>query len=263
MNNKLNEDWVAITQDNTLSEYNQACLDAFSDDFNFSKFKKDPRYTPILEHVSVENGYKYIDQITQYEIENDLIESFKENDIHGSPNIVDYGDRFGKISPSTLRYISNALDISHFVGEGEINKIVEIGGGYGGLCKTISCFCDFDEYHIYDIEPASKLQKKYLSNFDVGNKVFTHSTPEKIENVDLVISNYAYSELNLELQNAYYENVIVNSKRVYMILNKGQVSRQVLLERAEKDFTVSVEKVLDFWPPNGYLYFTTMVRKGV
>ena len=46
-----------------------------------------------------------------------------------------------------------------------------------------------------------------------------------------------------------------------MILNKGQVSRDVLLKIAEEDFTVTVDKVLDFWPPNGYLYFTTMVKK--
>ena len=46
-----------------------------------------------------------------------------------------------------------------------------------------------------------------------------------------------------------------------MILNKGQVSREVLLERAQEHFDVTVEKVLDFWPPNGYLYFTTMIRK--
>ena len=46
-----------------------------------------------------------------------------------------------------------------------------------------------------------------------------------------------------------------------MILNKGQVSREVLLKRAQEHFDVTVEKVLDFWPPNGYLYFTTMIRK--
>jgi hypothetical protein len=46
-----------------------------------------------------------------------------------------------------------------------------------------------------------------------------------------------------------------------MILNKGQVSREVFLKRAENDFDITIEKVLDFWPPNGYLYYTTMVKK--
>ena len=46
-----------------------------------------------------------------------------------------------------------------------------------------------------------------------------------------------------------------------MILNKGQVDREVFLNKAEKDFNINVEKVLDFWPPNGHLYFTTMIKK--
>ena len=165
------------------------------------------------------------------------------------------------ISPSTLRYIQNALDISYFYGEGDLNKIVEIGGGYGGLCKTINCLCDFGQYHIYDMEPASKLQEKYLSNFKIDGEVIHHSEPEELKDIDLLISNYAYSELGEKLQDLYYNNVILNSKKVYMILNKGQVSREVFLERAKKDFDVTVEKVLDFWPPNGYLYYTTLIRK--
>ena len=83
----------------------------------------------------------------------------------------------------------------------------------------------------------------------------------KRQDIDLVVSNYAYSELNEELQNIYYDNVIANSNKVYMILNKGQVSREVFLKRAENDFDITIEKVLDFWPPNGYLYYTTMVKK--
>ena len=108
---------------------------------------------------------------------------------------------------------------------------------------------------------ACKLQEKYLSNFEIEGDLFYHSEPEELKDIDLLISNYAYSELGENLQDLYYNNVVRNSKKVYMILNKGQVSREVLLKRAEKDFTVTVDKVLDFWPPNGYLYFTTMVKK--
>ena len=209
--------------------------------------------------ISPEHGEEYAHTIQAYELDDEMIEEFKENDEIGGANIVEYDEPFGRISPSTLRYIQNALDISYFFGEGELNKIVEIGGGYGGLCKTISCLCDFGEYHIYDIEPASKLQQKYLKEFKI--EIIPHNVPEKLEDIDLVISNYAYSELNEELQDLYYNNVIKNAKKVYMILNRGQVSREVLLKRAKEDFHVTIEKVLDFWPPNGHLYYTTMVKK--
>ena len=256
----MNEDWNCLGVE-SKDPYSQICVEAVEDDNIFKNFKKDPRYTAILEHVSVEQGRLYTQDILDYEIDNDLINTFKENDSIGGSSIFDYGEPFGRISPSTLRYIQNALDISYFFGEGELNKIVEIGGGYGGLCKTINCLCDFEEYHIYDLESSGKLQKKYLSNFDISGKVFFHSIIEKIENVDLVISNYSYSELNAEYQELYYDAVIKNSNKVYMILNKGQVDREVFLNKAEKDFNINVEKVLDFWPPNGYLYFTTMVKK--
>tara|TARA_R100000697_G_scaffold87935_1_gene99841 strand:+ start:46 stop:381 length:336 start_codon:yes stop_codon:yes gene_type:complete len=111
------------------------------------------------------------------------------------------------------------------------------------------------------MKEASKLQEKYLSYFDIEGSVIHHSEPEALEDIDLLISNYAYSELGENLQDLYYNNVIQNSKKVYMILNRGQVSRDVLLKRAEEHFDVTVEKVLDFWPPNGYLYYTTMIRK--
>ena len=256
----MNEDWNCLGEE-SKDPYSQICIEAVENDDIFNKFKKDPRYTAILEHVSIEQGKLYAQDILDYDIDSDLISSFKDNDIVGGSSTFNYGEPFGRISPSTLRYIQNALDISYFFGEGELNKIVEIGGGYGGLCKTINCLCDFGEYHIYDMDAASKLQKKYLSYFEIYGKVVHHSEPEKLEDIDLVISNYAYSELGEKLQDLYYNNIIKNSKKVYMILNKGQVSREVLLKRAEEHFDVTVEKVLDFWPPNGYLYYTTMIRK--
>jgi len=252
------EDWSCLAQHDT-TPYTEICVEAVENDEVFARFKQDTRYTAILEHVPPEHGEEYAHTIQAYELDEDTINSFKENDSIGGANLVEYDEPFGRISPSTLRYIQNALDISYFYGEGELNKIVEIGGGYGGLCKTISCLCDFDEYHIYDIEPASKLQEKYLSKF--GVKAVHHSVPEETKDIDLVISNYAYSELGENLQDLYYNNVIKNAKKVYMILNRGQVSREVLLNRAKEDFDVRVDKVIDFWPPNGYLYYTTMVKK--
>ena len=145
----MNEDWNCLGEE-SKDPYSQICIEAVENDDVFNKFKKDPRYTAILEHVSIEQGKLYAEDILDYDIDSDLISSFKENDIVGGSNIFNYGEPYGRISPSTLRYIQNALDISYFFGEGELNKIVEIGGGYGGLCKTINCLCDFGEYHIYD-----------------------------------------------------------------------------------------------------------------
>ena len=173
----MTEDWSCLSQQDT-DPYAQICKEAVDNDSKFKTFKQDPRYTAILEHVPYEQGREYVETIQQYEIDQDLIEIFKENDTVGGANVLEFDKPFGMISPSTLRYIQNALDISYFYGEGELNKIVEIGGGYGGLCKTINCLCDFGEYHIYDMEAASKLQEKYLSYFEIDGKAvsYTHLT---------------------------------------------------------------------------------------
>ena len=255
-----NRDWTCLGYE-SVNPYIQICMEAVKDDEVFEKFKKDPRYTAILEHVSYEQGKEYAEGILQYDVDVELVDSFKDNDLIGGSTTFNYQQPFGRISPSTLRYIQNALDISYFFGEGELDKIVEIGGGYGGLCKTINCLCDFSEYHIYDLNEVCKLQEKYLSNFEMNGRIIYHSELEPMEDIDLLISNYAYSELGENLQDLYYNNVVKNSKKVYMILNKGEVSREVLLKRAQEHFDITVDKVLDFWPPNGYLYYTTMVRK--
>ena len=107
----MTEDWSCLSQQDT-DPYAQICKEAVKDDDKFKTFKKDPRYTAILEHVPYEQGREYVDSIQQYEIDKELIESFKENDKVGGANIIEYDEPFGIISPSTLRYIQNALDIS-------------------------------------------------------------------------------------------------------------------------------------------------------
>ena len=37
------------------------------------------------------------------------------------------------------------------LGEAPISRVVEVGDGYGGLCKTLSVVCDFDEYILVDL----------------------------------------------------------------------------------------------------------------
>ena len=119
---KINDDWSCIGSE-SISPYAEVCLESVNDDNVFKNFKSDPRYIAITENVPIENGKIYAEDIQAYDIDADLISAFKENDLYGGANIVNYGEPFGLISPSTLRYIQNALDISYFFGEGELNKI--------------------------------------------------------------------------------------------------------------------------------------------
>ena len=67
----MTEDWSCISQKDT-DPYAQICIEAVNDDSKFQNFKRDSRYTAILEHVPYEQGRQYVETIQQYEIEKEF-----------------------------------------------------------------------------------------------------------------------------------------------------------------------------------------------
>ena len=204
------------------NNYIDMCSKILSDNEIFKNFKSSEHYNVILEHVDENLGRQYYEHIQKVgnNIFEDMFENFAENDSIGNPKQFLYGDK--KISPTTLRYIKNVLDLSILCDGIQINKVVEVGCGYGGLCKTMSVLCDFDEYICVDLPEVVALQEKYLSQFsNLKDKVkFVPCNKLKnISNVDLFISNYALSELTIEAQLNYYDKIIKNSKVVYITYN--------------------------------------------
>jgi putative sugar O-methyltransferase len=229
---------------NNISAYLSICDYASDNENIFSKFKKDPAYRQILEHISYDEGMKYVERFAvpiSEVLEN--LSKFKENDFYGSPDIFDYGD-LGNISPTTIRYIKNTYDILNYFKGIEIKNIVEIGGGYGGLCKVMSSVIDFDNYLLFDLPQPNKLSKKYISMFpDIEPKVqiLTIDELEELEGVDLVVSNYAFSELSRDLQDEYYEKIISKSSNFYMMFNpisNTNLQFDEFLEITSEKFTV-------------------------
>lgn len=225
-----------MPSDEICEKYISACKDVVFDNEKFKNFKMIPEYQEILEHVDNNLGLMYYQHIisTDKQFFYDNYEKFCENDLVGNPKKYNY-DSFN-ISPTTLRYIKNTLDMSSLCEDIEINKIVEIGPGYGGLCKTLSTVCNFEEYCMVDLPEVIELQKKYMSNFkEVYSKIkfIPCNKLEKIENVDLFISNYAFSELDLKTQNKYYDNIIKTSKVVYITHNSS--NRNLLIDKLTKD----------------------------
>ena len=216
---------------NDAKNYIDICNKILESEELFSNFKTLPEYNMILEHVHYELGEEYLEYIKDVgeEIYNENLNKFLENDLIGNPKKFLYDGI--EISPSTLRYIKNCLDLSSLCEGQKISKVVEIGGGYGGLCKTLSVLCDFDEYINIDLLEAVKIQEKYLHNFpelQSKTKFIPCDQLTDIFDVDLLISNYSLSELNIDAQLNYYDKVIKNSKVVYITYN-------LLLDNTSKD----------------------------
>ena len=213
--------WTAEKQ--YADDYVNTCIDIVEDDEVFVKFKSIQGYKNILEHVTPRQGAEYLQVVMEMAggalLEN--LDEFKENDTIGTPDKFSYPET-GKISPTTIRYIKNVFEMATLLGESPISRIVEVGGGYGGLCKTLSVVCDFDEYILVDLPEAVAVQEKYLKNFPelyVKCKFVSCDDVESVKDVDLFISNYALSECDYDTQVNYYDKFVSNSKFAYIIYN--------------------------------------------
>ena len=71
-------------------EYVEAVLKAVYDYGAFTKFKQDPRYTRILEHVSVQQGGRFLEEISKDSPDFvTRINDFKKNDLEGGSTVSD------------------------------------------------------------------------------------------------------------------------------------------------------------------------------
>jgi putative sugar O-methyltransferase len=222
------------------------CNKYLEDDNAFETFKANQDYFKTFD-VDPDHGSIYKQMVEeQFEFDrdeyNDLLERFKENDSFGAPKTYDYNGH--QFSPPTLRYIKDSFFIKSHLGDDPINRILEVGAGYGGLCKTLDVILDFKEYYFVDLAPAVKVQQKYLHQFECLNDkklVFIPTTvDEKVEDIDLFISNYSLSECNFDIQMKYYDQYISQSKYVHIIYNYYTGDFNKFADKLRTDFKVTI-----------------------
>ncbi|MBX3718321.1 MAG: putative sugar O-methyltransferase [Parachlamydiales bacterium] len=200
------------------STYLDMCEKAAADPYYFQHFRGTPEYSHAVE---IFNGHPFAEKILNGDIEViSLIGEFRRLDMIGSPAITRYAG-IGPFSATTLRYIVVGEHIRQLFHLPSDAKIVEIGGGFGGQCFILSVLQGFSRYFIYDLPPVNQLIKKSLAELSVSNAVCLaadSSLPE--DRVDLLISNYAFSECSRETQLDYFERVIKKADRGYIIYNQ-------------------------------------------
>ena len=193
----------------------QAALD---DQVAFNKFKSNREYREILEHVNRELGKKYLEVIRRYGNAPYKFHEYLSLN-YCSPFRYTYKG-LGRVSPSNLRYGKIALDLRVLFGSLDDFAISEIGIGYGGQYHALTTISKLKSYTFYDLPQVIKLANLYLSRLCPDLKVHKPGNFQVLNQAaDLVISNYAFSELEKSLQEIYFQNVISNSKRGYVIFN--------------------------------------------
>jgi putative sugar O-methyltransferase len=250
---------------NSISDtdnYKSICINAAENDEIFKNFKSNYHYNGILEHVNKEQGQLYLNYIEKnFPNFVDYLDKFKKNDLYGGSKLSNYN--IGYISPSTLRYIKVFSDLNKLFGDLSEKKIIEIGVGYGGQCLIINQIFSPKEYALLDLNEALMLSEKYLKINEVSHKIIKIEELENLEEeYDLVISNYAYSELDKSLQDLYYEKIIKNSKNGYFTLNfisdifkiESYNKEDLLKKFSDKNFKL-LEENPNTYEDNIILYF--------
>ncbi len=211
-----------VVSDSQATPYEQEIQLILETPKKLEKFRRNFMYREIVESVSYSQGKKYIERINFLTLNSKIeYEVFKKNDSVGSPRLSRY-PLIGKISPTTLRYISVGLEIQKLFGENLTGKVVEIGAGYGGQASVLQKFFKISLYGIYDLRAAQDLVTVYLSKLSKNDRVKMLSLDEIEEpKWDLAISNYAFSELPTALQKEYINKVFRKSERGYLIMNSG------------------------------------------
>ena len=202
------------------ASYIEVCEKAVSDPWHFQNFRSLASYTHIVELSGTG------DKCVQYILNNgsrriiDALPIFEKLDVIGNPPTHPFSN-LGTFSETTLRYILIANHIQQLFSLPENAIIAEIGAGFGGQCFVLSHVPSFGNYYIYDLPIVETLIGKVLNQLQVSNVKclpLTEEIPQ--DKIDLVISNYAFSECNRETQLDYFEKVIRKAERGYITYNQ-------------------------------------------
>lgn len=202
------------------------CIAASKDSKIFNEFRRNTVTLSVCEYFEEKWDQKMIEHIEggRSRFSDEDWTNFLKNDIIGSPICKDYMINHSKrlANCTTLRYVrilSQCLDL--FEDMNSIENIVEIGGGYGGQCRIILSYLPNIKYTLVDLPEVLLLMKRYLNEFPISESVnLIDGTSELAEKTyDLVISNYAVSEMNREVQEIYLQKIICHAKRGFIIWN--------------------------------------------
>jgi hypothetical protein len=203
-----------------IANYLDVCRKAAIHSETFATFRSSPSFTTILEHVSEDQGREYLGHLSPHGRALTGIAEAAKNDTVGGPALM-HLDSGLVISPTTLRYLKVADDLELLFGGLDGADVLEIGIGYGGQCRILDSLFKIRSYTLVDLKPVLGLADEFLSHFPLRCTV-RFATMNELEARDygFLLSNYAFTELSREVQDAYFSKVLLNTHRGYITYNE-------------------------------------------
>ena len=204
-----------------------ACSALVSGAWTTSDFRKTRAVRQVVETVGPVDGRHYANYIKHIAPEYLTDHRVAAIDAWGDP-IRWPGILLGTpqaFSPTTLRYLAHALWLKKegFVKEG--GKVAEIGVGFGGLAAMNALVSNATTIMV-DLEPVAKAAMRQMHDLGLSHHGELHDG--NIHDSDFcVISNYAFTELSRELQDAYVDKIIRHADRGVILSNAGVFAEMI------------------------------------
>lgn len=257
---KTNSDF----SDSSSNEYKYLNVvnQAINDSKVFENFRSNPGYRDILEHVSDSLATKYYENIRKQLTHLEIVEFCKVIKNIGNPPMVTINNTF--FNPTSLRYLNVALDIRSKFSNNVFENIVEIGAGYGGQALMLENFFKIKNYTFIDLPEVNTLIEKFLKSHKV-NFIPNFSTIEDLRGsskFDLLISNYAFSELPKRIQLIAINKIINNSSNGYMIVNN--FFKITFRYMSQKQYVKNIKNLeIHEEVPNSYIFNKLLIFKNL
>ncbi len=209
-----------LTSKESIKQYQEAVKNSASNDKIFEYFRREPGIREIVEGIPSSVGHAYYEKLRTKLGDEELAlmwERIIENDRYGNPELVELMPH-GCAASTTMRYAWNVIDMNiHGIVLDDVD-IVEVGGGYGGLCRMIYAFHKPKSYTIIDLPEALNLASRYLKCYDIDARMVScYAYNEEL--IDTFISNYALTELTKSVQNEYVNKLLKRSRYGYITYN--------------------------------------------
>jgi hypothetical protein len=194
--------------------------EAFADErISSANFRRTSAVRHIVETVGPVDGQFYAGRISQWAPEFLINSQVETVDTWGDP-IRWPGWLLGTrraFSPTTLRYLATAIWLKQKFQVTPDTAVTEIGVGFGGLA-AMNALVSGAVTTLVDLPQVERTAMRMLDETGMGQHArMGHKVdPPK---TDLIISNYAFTELSSELQSKYFTQYIKSSTHGVIISN--------------------------------------------
>ncbi len=206
-----------LTSNESIERYTDALKRAAEDDGVFNHFRREPGVREIVEGIADAAGFGYHAKLKETDFFKHNLSTIQENDKVGNPRLILIDGQ--PFAATTLRYAWNVRDMDINGVQLDYADVVEVGGGYGGLCRMIHAFHTPRSYTIVDLPEALALARRYLDENGVRNVAYVSCFDYGELPIDTFVSNYALTELTKNVQAGYVDKLMRRAKNGYVTYN--------------------------------------------